>query len=726
MTVPNQPNPRTEATGNGVTTAFSFDFLCLKPFDLRVSVDEAVVDPSQYVVSGLGELQGGTVTFNVAPANGAPILMELAVIPERDEDYQDNGDLFAKTVNFDLDRLWLAIQAGLGNSRRALQLGLYDIDGSGSYRANENRIQDLADAEADGDAVNRRLAQALDDAVRQYAEWLAAAVSPGAGTGAFQQFGIGARIRTFQDKMRDVVSVLDWVDTPVDGVTSNQEGIELAVSVAKSRGADLYWPIGSGTYVSTANIPGFHEVRHTGRAMIKRGAHLFYVGARGGDVNTLHVDPAATAAGLDGLDPANPIKTMASAFAALKNWGPVLGGHWVLQLAPSSNYDFGIELEDLTVENVVTIQGPTVGHPNVPTAIVAPPVSAASGWLFPETRVLLRDIKFMRFKSNASAFGVGTRDGGQLFTENVHVDDCTLGVVGNGLCVLNVKGGIIERCKEGIRSLFGCYHSIGLQNAGTLAHGPIIRSNEVGLSARESSSGHCDWATFEDNMFAIDAQVNARVNCGGSDFKRNVVAIRSRGANVLAPRTGTAPCTFNEGTPDANGMNTRLHNFADDLGQFPYANTTAIITRDLAGVTLTGTTTPTTLKSQILIAGDYLALAGSTYLGKHIRMLVRGNLLGTGGIKNIRVLLGETLVSGIDSPAVAGRFELEIDIYFTNRSVQRSLARLSISGQQTIHGGSSTSVDMGVGGNIALSLQGTLANASDTIIVDFFQLDIDG
>ena len=184
MTVPVNPNPRTEAVGNGVTVAFPFGFLCIEARDISVSVSGAVVPQSQYTVTGLGLQQGGTVTFVSPPAAGAPILMILDVVAARDTNYQDYGDLFAQTVNKDFDRLWLAIQGALGSLGRSLQLGLYDIDGQGSYRARGNRIQDLADPIANQDAVNLRTALLMDTAVRDYAELLVGSIQ----TPSFQSY----------------------------------------------------------------------------------------------------------------------------------------------------------------------------------------------------------------------------------------------------------------------------------------------------------------------------------------------------------------------------------------------------------------------------------------------------------------------------------------------------------------------------------------------------------
>ncbi|MFU1927496.1 tail fiber domain-containing protein [Bordetella hinzii] len=205
MTVPENPNTRTEAVGNGITVSFPFDFLCLESRDLRVSVSGMELSPSQYTVGGLGQMQGGTVTFYSPPAAGAPILMELDVVVARAIDYQDYGDLFATTVNFDFDRLWLAIKGVFTSLRRALFLGPYDVDGQGSYRANNNRIQDLGDPVADQDAVNRRSMFAF---VTEYVDRAIAGVV--GGFGWFLQTGIGAVFRTFQDKLRDSVSVKDF------------------------------------------------------------------------------------------------------------------------------------------------------------------------------------------------------------------------------------------------------------------------------------------------------------------------------------------------------------------------------------------------------------------------------------------------------------------------------------------------------------------------------------
>ncbi|KAG1387360.1 hypothetical protein G6F60_014143 [Rhizopus arrhizus] len=92
-----------------------------------------------------------------------------------------------------------------GSTLRALLLGRNDVDGQGAYRARDNRIQDLADPKADQDAVNRRSMFAY---VTDYVDKAIAGVV--GGFGWFLQTGMGAIFRTFQAKMRDRVSVLDF------------------------------------------------------------------------------------------------------------------------------------------------------------------------------------------------------------------------------------------------------------------------------------------------------------------------------------------------------------------------------------------------------------------------------------------------------------------------------------------------------------------------------------
>lgn len=94
---------------NGVSTAFTFPFVILSADDLKVSVNNALVTTG-LSITGVGDRDGGTVTFSAPPAASAPIILYREVSLERTTDYQENGDLLAGVLDDDLDRLWAALQ----------------------------------------------------------------------------------------------------------------------------------------------------------------------------------------------------------------------------------------------------------------------------------------------------------------------------------------------------------------------------------------------------------------------------------------------------------------------------------------------------------------------------------------------------------------------------------------------------------------------------------------
>lgn len=94
---------------NGVSTVFTFPFVILSSDDLKVSVNNALVTTG-LTITGVGDRDGGTVTFSAPPAAASPIILYREVSLERTTDYQENGDLLAGVLDDDLDRLWAALQ----------------------------------------------------------------------------------------------------------------------------------------------------------------------------------------------------------------------------------------------------------------------------------------------------------------------------------------------------------------------------------------------------------------------------------------------------------------------------------------------------------------------------------------------------------------------------------------------------------------------------------------
>lgn len=105
---------------NGVTKSFAFPFAILSADDLKVKVGADVVTTG-FSIAGVGDRNGGSVTFTDAPASSIPIILYREVTLDRTTDYQENGDLLAVVLDDDLDRVWMALQDQLLLADRALR-----------------------------------------------------------------------------------------------------------------------------------------------------------------------------------------------------------------------------------------------------------------------------------------------------------------------------------------------------------------------------------------------------------------------------------------------------------------------------------------------------------------------------------------------------------------------------------------------------------------------------
>lgn len=168
MTVPTFRS-REDYTGNGATTYYPYQFRIYKATDLVVTratpdgVETPLVLNTDYTVSGIGKYAGGNVVLTTVLPTGYRLAIERALPITQETDLRNQGAYFAETHEDVFDRTIMLLQRfasylgfGPDGSARTLLLGKTDIDGSGSYRARQNRIQDLADPVNDQDAANKR------------------------------------------------------------------------------------------------------------------------------------------------------------------------------------------------------------------------------------------------------------------------------------------------------------------------------------------------------------------------------------------------------------------------------------------------------------------------------------------------------------------------------------------------------------------------------------------
>lgn len=549
----------------------------------------------------------------------------------------------------------------------------------------------------------------------------------------------GAWVRQFNGRVFP-----EWFGATGDGTTSDQTAVAAAVAAALASGDDLEW---TNTYLTTASITSFHAVRHFGPGVVKRGSDLFYVAPKEGQTNTLYVAASGGSTTNDGITPSQPYSTLQGAFDALALYWP-LNGKWVISLAagtysaasqrtarlgPANETETTPDTDSYTangmsMKNMLTIQGADVGYDPatnptpVPTTIFDAASAAVVGMQLERgLKILVKDVKFQNYDGSSSSAGIAADGQCWLRTENVHADNCVLGIRALNHSQLEVKGGTINACDTGIQTLFNTKQEIGNQAAGAVGQGPFITNCGEGLQVQEGSTGHSDFVSYADNLIAVDIQINSRVNLNGSDFKRNTVAVRAGDGNFFP-----ANVNWNMGTADANTETIRLL----DASSIASENTTAWreLSANLAPTT-SSAATETTVASFTLDTYKLSSLPTSIYPGKAIRIRAAGTITGVAGTKTFRAKLGGTLLAaGVMEADANGGYSFEAEIRLLTSATQATLleAKAGLGTNRTKVGLGTSSINTIVAGTLALTFTVQCANAADSVATNFVTVELKG
>ncbi|MDO5895504.1 hypothetical protein [Agrobacterium sp. Azo12] len=116
MTIPSEVNRSGPYNGNGVTTAFEYQFKIYEPEHLRVILidtdgGETVLNHQHdFTVTGVADDSGGNALLNVAPVSGQKIVLLRGVPFTQDTDLENQGAYYAETVEVRMDLLTMQIQ----------------------------------------------------------------------------------------------------------------------------------------------------------------------------------------------------------------------------------------------------------------------------------------------------------------------------------------------------------------------------------------------------------------------------------------------------------------------------------------------------------------------------------------------------------------------------------------------------------------------------------------
>jgi hypothetical protein len=729
MTVSSETK-RADYTGNGSTTDFATVFRFLQNSDVKViltvtatGVETVQAETTNYTLVGDGLDAGGTVTMLVAPPIGTTLTIKRDVPLTQGTDYVENDSFPAESHETALDKLTMIVQQIQEEIDRSVKFAEAEDTAISTLPA----LQALKFLRIKSDLSGIELVDGTTSVVPSDIP--------------YDQGGTGSVENNVEGKLQEIISIFDSIGSNADGTgaTDYQVGIVAAVAEAFARGAILSWPHGVGgvTYLTTATIPNLHDVRHIGPGKIKRGTDTFTVVPKDADTNKLYVALVGDGglAANDGLTSSQPMLLLQNAFDALVDYGPVLEGTWDIALAAGSYETLGsgtriAELKSgLLSKNPIIVRGPSIGgHPNVPTAFLgraaAPQTSGNGIFITNGSRLKVIDIKVR----NLNGLGLSADTQCELKTENVHTENIgNFGISAISLCDLEVMGGIIDgvdNTNNGIRSLFGCRHTVGDQTGASIANGPVIKNCGTGMLAQESATGHNDFVDFQDNTFAIQATVNSRVNASGSDFKRNTVAMRTDLGGIILDDN----VVLNIGGANANTENYRTKSGGWQAANGTY-NTWNVADLDFVTDNTTGTTAEQDAKTFVLEAGRWASVPSSIYQGKAVRFHAAGTITGTAGTKSFRMRIGTSLLLGLVLDADAnGSFDYEGVVFFTTSATQkirvRGVTQNGAKRTEVGYGTATVNTDSATDQDLKLTVQ--LGNAADAIDIEIFEVEVQG
>lgn len=368
-----------------------------------------------------------------------------------------------------------------------------------------------------------QLMQPLQDAIDT-------ALAAGAGEAGWTDSLISTENgRTQRDKNKDYISVRDYIKTPIDGKTSNQQGIEDAFIDAFRYGFDLNFP--AGTYISTKNIPHFNDVSIFGCGVIKRENDTFLVQPRGKstNINRFYVSPNGSDLN-DGLTSNFPLLTIQKGMDCISNFGSSLNGAWRIELA-AGIYTKGGSMSDVRSNEYISIHC-SESLPDNPKAIIDMKETASVvGIGFAQNmRVHCKGLLVKNINNGSKLESGFLIDAGTTgWFENCFTENCGQnGINANLRCRLLVSGGSYSGGRDCIRVYGTSSAYIGYGGSRV-----ICKDSAVGVMVDGSSYSHTDYIDYINVTYGIVAESESHSTNYESTFENVSIGWESRSGSSI-------------------------------------------------------------------------------------------------------------------------------------------------------------------------------------------------
>lgn len=697
MTIASE-NKRNDYTGNNSTDTYAYSFKVLSKTDLKVvkrdtdDVETLLTVDTDYTVSGVGDTAGGSITLTAGNLPEDYHLTIRRVRPITQEtDIRNQGDFFPEIHEDALDSLCMINQAQQEEIDRTIKIPetvtgvstVLPMPVAGKpfgWNANANGIVNM-----EGVPVTANFLQGHNS------------------TGTHKA----------------------WIDMKEagcvgDGVTSDQTAVAAAIASAYSAGVYCYWP--DGTYLTTASIPNFHDVRHYGPGVVKRGSTLFYVQPNNGVTNNLYVATTGSATN-DGLSSSEPLATIQAAGNKIYNY---LYGDctWVVQLAAGTYTETVSFSKPFPTPNRVQFKGPAVADGTTPTAIIDSPGGSNKVGLYFQNhiRAYSEDIKFTDFADSGTpsvsggSSGITADTGCELYTRNIHTTNCDVGIEAASETKLRVQAGIHDADAVGIRCISNVTYTIGYGGSAASVAGDtgtaILNCTVAGVFAQEGANGHVDYSWIDNCAIGVDIIERSRTHLLGSRIGNCATGVRGRVLSALYDN----PVTTNTFTTNTDNFlfksgSVRITEEQDSFNP-------GFLSLDTAGGN-TQSATPVTVYTKAFVAGE-LAVRGAGF-----RLKIQGDVVGTADTKNVTITLGATTL--LNRTITASTTDYYIEVEFFNRTasgspVQKYVTKVFENGVTPVITVASATEDLSAAKT--LTVTHNVANVADRNDIELVELQV--
>ena len=487
-----------------------------------------------------------------------------------------------------------------------------------------------------------------------------------------------------------------------DGTTLDQTALAAAVAAAYAAGAHLYWP--AGTYVSNASIPNFHDVKHYGPGVVKRGSNLFYISGQNGRTNHLFVSATGDDAN-DGLSASQPGATIQVGVNRIKAW-PANKAAWVLNLAAGS-YSEAVTMYRFQPEALITIQGPDVSN-GTPTAIVDGTFSASStafGIYQCGGAIVFHDLLVQDFTSGSGFYFRNST----CYFWNVHVNNCKTGIsysehanfLPDDYCRIDCNS---IASSIGIYGLYNVSHDMSGTNA---SQSVLVENCNEGIVLAEGATGHLDYVRIHDcTTGLVMARCDSGANTKDMQIYRCTTGVFAKNSNWF-----NNGIDFGLGTANACTVAVKTAGSAPEFDwrcQDYTSLTERLMLTNYTSMSHTGDTSETTIWTPLTLR------RGTVPVPSMVRMSLIARPTLTSSTGRIRVYLDTDEFTSVLLPSGTSLAHIEVEIHFSGSSAQRGIVK-AMTEDNTVIIAYGTCVLNPNDQDIPIYVKTTLGNSGDTM-----------